>query len=82
MDVMMQDMLLEKRIKEVIAKRYTRPNTTSRECRFYVPEAGKYEFRMFNERMTGELIEALGTYEELISKMHPQEIINIAKRDK
>ena len=76
----MAEASLENRIKSVTNRRYTNMNTTSREWRYYVPNAGELEQRIFNGRMTGDLVEALGTYEELFSKMHPQEIMNIARR--
>lgn len=70
----------ENRVKRVMNEKYTRMNTTSREWRYYVPRAGEVEHRIFNDRITGDLVEALGIYEELFSKMHPTEILNIARR--
>lgn len=70
----------ENRVKAVTNKKYTQGNSTSHEWHYYVPRAGEVEHRIFNDRITGDLVEALGTYEELFAKMHPTEILNIARR--
>lgn len=75
-----KELSLERRIKDITSKRYTKPNTTSREWNYYVPQAGEVEQRIYKDRITGDLVEALGTYEELFSKMHPSEITYIAQR--
>lgn len=83
MDVLTKGMTLENRIKGItdILER-VRENTTSREWKYYVTRPGELEQRIYNDRMTGDLVEALGTCKALLGKMSREEMFSIARRDR